>query len=72
MPKVAVYQYTTFDPRAGSMRVAPRWATRKAIESLNRTRTVAVILNDTESEIDASYLDRNGMTEVGFDPSSRT
>jgi hypothetical protein len=70
MPKVTVYQYTTFDPTFRTMRVAPRWATRKAIEKLNRVKTVAVILIDSETEIDASYLDRNGMTKVGFDPST--
>jgi hypothetical protein len=69
MPKVTVYQYTTFDPRARSMRIAPRWATRKAIENLNRAKSAAVILNDTEMEIDESYVDRDGMTEVGFGPS---
>jgi hypothetical protein len=70
MPKVTVYQYTVFDPKARSMRIAPRWATRKAIENLNRARAAAVILNDTEMEIDESYVDRDGMTEVGFRPSS--
>jgi hypothetical protein len=70
MPKVTVYQYTTQHPRSRHMRIAPRWATRSAIESLNRGRLVAVILNDTEMEIDEAYVDRDGMTEVGFGPSS--
>ena len=66
MPKVTVYQYTIYDPRARSMRIAPRWATRKAIENLNRAKTAAVMLNDTELDIDESYVDHDGMTEVGF------
>jgi hypothetical protein len=69
MPAVTVYQYTTHHPRSRRMRIAPRWATRSAIESLNRGRLVAVLLNDTETEIDDSYVDRDGMTEVGFNPS---
>jgi hypothetical protein len=44
MLTVTVYQYTTFDPKAGGMRVAPRRATRKAIENLNRVKAAAVIL----------------------------
>jgi hypothetical protein len=70
MSKVTVYQYMTHRPRSRHMRIAPRWATRSAIESLNRGRLVAVLLNDTEMEIDESYVDRDGMTEVGFGPSS--
>jgi hypothetical protein len=69
MPAVTVYQYTTHHPRSRRMRIAPRWATRSAIESLNRGRLVAVLLNDTETEVDDSYVDRDGMTEVGFNPS---
>jgi hypothetical protein len=68
MPKVKVYRYTTFDPKARSMRIAPRWATRSAIDSLSEGWRAAVVLNDTETEIDDSYLDHNGMTEVGFEP----
>ncbi len=52
MPAVTVYQYTTHHPRSRRMRIAPRWATRSTIESLNRGRLVGVLLNDTETEID--------------------
>ncbi|WP_216850472.1 hypothetical protein [Acidisoma sp. L85] len=68
MPKFEVYQYTTRDPKARSMRIAPRWATRSAIEKLSEGWRASVILNDTETEIDDSHLDHNGMTEVGFEP----
>jgi hypothetical protein len=70
MSKVTVYRYATLDRKAATMRVAHRWATRKAIENLNKGVRVAAILADTETEIDASYLDRNEMTEVWFDPSA--
>jgi hypothetical protein len=69
MLTVTVYQYTTHHPRSRIMRIAPRWATRSAIENLNRGRLVAVLLNDTETEIDDAYVDCDGMTEVGFNPS---
>jgi hypothetical protein len=69
MLTVTVYQYTARHPRNGSLRIAPRWATRGAIESLNRDRLVAVLLNDTETEIDDTYVDCDGITEVGFNPS---
>jgi hypothetical protein len=69
MLRVTVYQYTARHQRSGRMRIAPQWATRSAIESLNRDRLVAVLLNDTEAEIDESCLNRHGMTEVGFSPS---
>ncbi len=68
MPMVKVYQYMAFDLKVRSMRIAPRWATRSAIESLSEGWRAAVILNDTEAEIDDSCLDHNGMTEVGFEP----
>jgi hypothetical protein len=51
------------------MRIVSRWATRSAIESPNRNRFVAVLLHDTETEVDESCVDSEGMTEVGFSPS---
>jgi hypothetical protein len=68
MPNVTVYQYAIVDPQGHATRIAPRWATRKSSQSLNRIKRTADILIDTETEINASYIERSGMTEVGFDP----
>ena len=46
------------------MRKARRWATRKAI---NRHKS-AEILEETATEVDASAVSSNGVTELDFDP----
>ena len=66
MLTVTVYGVTTHHPRSRIRRIAPRWATRSVIGSLDRDRLVAVLLIDTETEIDDADVNCDGMTEIGF------
>jgi len=61
MPKV--YRFTVYDVTNDESRVSRRWATREAIEWAR-----GHALEETETEVESSVLDSNGMTERGFDP----
>jgi hypothetical protein len=63
MSKSRVYRFKKFDITSYKCVISRGWATRDAIE-----RIKAVIISDTEIEIDDSYLDGNGMTKIDFTP----
>ncbi len=67
MTKVTVYRFRLYDISTDENRQSRRWATLKAIE-----RICGEVLKDTETEVDASVLDSNGMTERDFNPHERT
>jgi hypothetical protein len=58
-----VYRFTIYDIANDESRLSRRWATRQAIEWAH-----GHALEETETEVDASVLDSNGMTARDFDP----
>jgi hypothetical protein len=62
-----VYRFRMYVIKDDEMLTSRRWATREAIE-----RVRGEILESTETEVDSSVLDSNGMTERDFDPHRRT
>jgi hypothetical protein len=61
MPKV--YRFTIYNVKNDESIRSRRWATREAIEWAH-----GHALEETETEVDATVLDSNGMTESDFDP----
>ena len=64
MPKV--YKFRKYDISSDETITSRRWATREAIKAV-----CGEVVEDTETEIDASFLDNNGMTERNFEPHKR-
>ena len=61
MPKVS--QFKTWDIRAGTYRVSRKMATAESVE-----RAHGLIIDGTETEVDNSMVDSNGMTRQDFVP----
>jgi hypothetical protein len=61
--KVTVYRFKRWDRDLGDDRLARRWATVEAI-----MRADGAIVRESAIEVDATYLDDNGMTRSDFDP----
>jgi hypothetical protein len=55
MPRVTVYDFTTYDPTVGEMVRSPRPATLETIVACEGT-----LLEDTVQQVDVSELDGNG------------
>jgi hypothetical protein len=58
-----VYQFRMHDIANDENRKSRRWATREAIEWLR-----GQVLEETETDVDPSVLDSNGMTERDYNP----
>jgi hypothetical protein len=64
MRTVKVYRWTKIDINTGESKIGPSMATREAIKSF----ADAVPIEETETEVDESVLDGNGMTPPGWVP----
>ena len=64
MRKIKVYRFKNYDIYKGQWFVSPRMATADAIPRFLGTR-----IPETETEIDESRVDGDGMAEIGFMPS---
>jgi hypothetical protein len=61
MKKVTIYQYEYTDAKLGHPARAKRMGTKEYIESVG-----GWIVNGSEIEVDASKVDADGKTEIGF------
>jgi len=64
MSKIKIYRFKNYDIYRGQYVVSPRMATAEAIR-----RFGATMISETETEIDESRVDGDGMTEIDFIPS---
>jgi hypothetical protein len=62
-----VYRFRMYVIKDDESLTSRRWATREAIKRIG-----GEVLEGTETEVDASVLDSDGMTERDFDPHRRT
>ncbi len=61
-----VYKFRKYDIVSDETITSRRWATREAVKFV-----CGEVVEDTETEVDASFLDGNGMTEMNLDPHKR-
>jgi hypothetical protein len=64
MRTVKVYAWKKLDVISGEIKNGPGMATRQAIKSFGD----AVVIKETEAEVDEAILDGNGMTPPGWVP----
>ena len=64
MSTVKVYRWKKFDVNSDEYKIGPRMATRQAIKLFGS----AVPIEETETEVDESLLNGNGMTPPGWTP----
>jgi hypothetical protein len=63
MATVKIYRYQVTDAKTGERRTARRMGTREYIKKIQGWP-----IQDTEAEVDASEIDSEGKTPIGFVP----
>jgi len=64
MSKIKIYRFKNYDIYRGQYVVSPRMATGRSNKAVRAT-----MISETETEIDESRVDGDGMTEIDFIPS---
>jgi hypothetical protein len=59
---VFIHQFRVYDITIDEYRISRRWATREAIERIH-----GEVIEGSVVEVDATFVDRDGMTERNFD-----
>lgn len=67
MSKVTVYRFALYNIDNDEMQTSQRWGTKAAIAKIG-----AVMHEGSATEIDASDVNPEGLTERGFNPNKRT